>query len=344
MLKYAFSVSVMAQPSAGCVEGEIERVYQILRYGATEGKNKKEVSRPTVEVLNTNGQAVLNATVLYKRRKNNYNQESDTLYLQDMRRNGSFVFVANDSVQAPYGGTLVISAPGYIMQEYPVYRLPQNLFIPIALGRSGDVFIPVFNLVFPLNCYTEFLEFSAVFNSQHTNKGLVTEFHELPCEPALAAWLNNLSIRYNLGSIAGPVRPAPAVGFDNNFVRSYGLNLPNDSLKRRWILDDIAANTLYRPKGMYYLYLPEKRLVFGVQTHRVDFSFPMNTPDSLVKHWLEEKGFKAEEPIRKYDFMGQMDTRKHAIARYNGMISADMLKNASALVSSGRAIRYRFAE
>jgi hypothetical protein len=169
-----------------------------------------------------------------------------------------------------------------------------------------------------------------------------TEYRELSCEPALGEWLNSISKRYNLGSIAGPAQPAASAGFDHNFVRSYGLRLPSDSIKRQWILNDISTNALYRPKGMFYLYTPEKNIAFGVRSNRVDFSFPMNTPDSLIKQWLAEKDFTVVEPIREYDFMGQMDVRKHAIATYGGIICANMLKNASSLLTSERAVNYRF--
>jgi hypothetical protein len=334
----------IAQPARDCAGAEVDRVLRIMAYGVTNVENKKNISRPTITVANTIGDPVLNAAVLYKRRKNYYNLESDTLYLQAGSPGNRFVFAGKDSIQAPYGGAFIISAPGYISQEYPVYKLPQNLLVPIVLGQPGDIFVPVLNQLFPLSCYTEFLEFATVFNHQPGNKGMLTEFREQPCEPALAEWLNSISIRYNLGAIAGPVQPAPSAGFDNNFTRSYGLKLPQDSIKRKWILNDISANALYRPKGMFYLYTPEKNIAFGVRGNRVDFAFPMNTPDSLIKHWLAEKGFKAEEPTREYDYMGQMDTRKHALALYAGIICADMLKKASALVTSGRALMYRFAE
>jgi hypothetical protein len=333
-----------AQPVTNCADMEMDRILRILAFGATNVENKKDISRPTITVANTNGAPVLNATVFYKRRKNNYNQESDTLHLQAEKLGNRFVFAGKDSVQAPYGGAFIISTPAYIAQEYPVYKLPQNLFLPIVLGQPDDVFVPVFNLLFPLRCSTEFLEFATVFNHQRGNKGMMKEYHEQPCEPALAAWLNSISIRYSLGAIAGPFQPAPSAGFDNNFTRSYGLSLPKDSIKRKWILNDISANALYRPKGLFYLYTPEKNIAFGVRGNRFDFAFPMNTPDSLIKQWLAEKGFKAEEPIREYDYMGQIDTRKHAIAHYSGIICTDMLKKASALVVSGRALNYRFAE
>jgi hypothetical protein len=128
-----------------------------MGYGATGWGTKNDISRLTITVANTKGDPISNAAVLFKRRKHNHNLESDTLYMHAGKEGNRFVFGGTDSVDAPYGGTLIISAPGYISQEYPANQLRQNLLIPIALGRRGDIFVPVFNLMFPLTASPSFL-------------------------------------------------------------------------------------------------------------------------------------------------------------------------------------------
>ncbi len=291
-----------------------------------------------ITLRNTASEEIRDALVIFKRRQSNYNSITDTFRLSYNDINGAYTF--QDTITAAAGGEFEVIRDGYRKFAYTVNQLPQYFDLKFTLGRQGDVFVPVYNRMYALACPDEFLQFGAVYTSVSgigkgikINGGGAENTKHILQDSIMYKWLEKTSEEYNLGSIAGPRIPRPSVGFSQNYTIAYGLYLPKDEMKRQQVLSAIKSAG-YKPTHLYYLADTTGYKSMRMLNTSLDFAFEKNTPDTVILQVLKENNFTAQGPIKSDGYYIYPNGYKIITAVYNDQLSLDILRHASAIITT----------
>jgi hypothetical protein len=129
--------------------------------------------------------------------------------------------------------------------------------------------------------------------------------------------------------------------FNNTgIVKVNGLVMPDDDKKRQDVLNAVKKDSVLHPAALFLLWdegQPYQN--YCIASRAVTFSFPEVATDEHIRQVLEKKDFEVLDIIPSSHRLNALPG-KQVNARYREILSLDMIRQASELVTGGEAFDY----
>lgn len=241
---------------------------------------------------------------------------------------GVYAIILPDNTHI-YDLQVVFSAPGFISQKRR-FMVADQTTLCVRAGKGEDLYLSFNSSLYPIKSYSEFLLLSG--KNEKEVQGAI--FHESSKEThqKISQFINEFQLSDKV-----PFRAEMDIKSNSKLL---GIVVPKEIALRKKVLDALKKDNELVPYTLCFLWdETEPNNLYGIRGKMVTFAFPESTADEHIRIVLKKYDFLTDEIIPPSHRLNALP-EKLVHAHYLDILSLDLIRKASGVVTEGEAYNY----